>query len=102
MKRIVFPALLVFLFSQVMAQTGEAKRLALVIGVKNYQHIPEPQNTLNDAHDMAATLKKKGFQVVELYDPQTKRQMQESVVSYFNLLRENQNSAGMVFYSGHG
>jgi uncharacterized protein (TIGR02145 family) len=85
-----------------LAQTDEPKRLALVIGVKNYTHIPPLQNTLNDAHDMSATLKQKGFQVVELYDPQTKRQMQESIVDYFQLLQNNPNSAGMVFYSGHG
>ncbi len=84
------------------AQTEVSKRLALVIGVKNYTHIPPLQNTLNDAHDMTTTLKQKGFQVIELYDPQTKRQMQDAIVSYFQLLQNNPHSAGMVFYSGHG
>jgi uncharacterized protein (TIGR02145 family) len=83
------------------AQT-DVKRIALVIGVKNYTHIPPLKNTLNDAHDMSATLKGKGFQVVELYDPQTKRQMQDAIRSYFDLLQGNPNCAGMVFYSGHG
>jgi uncharacterized protein (TIGR02145 family) len=84
------------------SQSNEPKRLALVIGIKNYAFIPPLQNTLNDARDMAATLKLKGFQVVELYDPQTKRQMQEAIISYFKLLQDNPNGAGMLFYSGHG
>lgn len=85
----------------VLAQT-EKSRLALVIGVKNYTHIAPLQNTLNDARDMAATLKTKDFNVVELYDPQTKREMQAAIIEYFKLLQENPTSAGMVFYSGHG
>lgn len=100
-----FRLLLILLFCSISsgswAQTN-AKRLALVIGVKNYTYIPALKNTLNDSRDMAATLKAKGFQVVELYDPKTKRQMQEAIQSYFDLLMNNPNSAGMVFYSGHG
>lgn len=103
MKIIFFPSLLLVLCTSVtFCQQREAKRLALVIGVKNYTHIPPLQNTLNDATSMSATLKEKGFQVVEVYDPESKRQMQESVVSYFRLLQENPNSVGMVFYAGHG
>jgi hypothetical protein len=78
------------------------KRVALVIGVKNYQHVNPLQNSLNDAMDMSAHLKTKDFEVVELFDPKTKRQMQDAVVNYFNLLQNDKNSVGMVYYSGHG
>jgi len=89
------------LICQPMAQ-GTESRVALVIGVKNYQFVSPLQNTLNDARDMAATLKSKGFEVVELYDPQVKRQMQDAIIRYFDLLQKNSNSVGLVFYSGHG
>lgn len=81
------------------AQSNE-KRIALVIGVKDYQFVPPLQNTLNDAMDMSANLKAKGFQVVELYNPKTKRQMQDAILQYFQLLKGN--AVGMVYYSGHG
>lgn len=101
------PRLFVLVLLVVIAHTGyaqpdELKRLALVIGVKGYKHVAPLQNSLNDARDMSATLKQKGFQVVEVYDPQTKREMKDAIMTYFDLLRENPNSAGMVFYSGHG
>lgn len=87
------------LHHQVLAQH---EKYALVIGVKTYTHVAPLQNSLNDAKDMSATLKKKGFHVVELYDPPTKRVMQESIRQYFQLVRDKKDAAGLVFYSGHG
>ena len=51
---------LVFGFSQ-------NQKVALVVGIRSYQKVAPLQNSLNDAHDMAAELKIKGFQVIELY-----------------------------------
>ncbi|MFM7328070.1 MAG: caspase domain-containing protein [Bacteroidota bacterium] len=92
---------LTILTTPLSAQTTES-RVALVIGIKNYQFVSPLQNTLNDAKDMASTLKSKGFEVVELYDPLSKRQMQDAIVRYFELLQKNNNAVGVVFYSGHG
>ncbi len=78
------------------------EKYALVIGVKTYQFVQPLQNSLNDAKDLSGLLKKKGFQVIELYDPKTKRDMQDAVRKYFGLLQGKDNVAGMVFYSGHG
>ncbi len=78
------------------------KRLALVIGVKSYQYVSPLQNSLNDARDMSASLKAKGFEVIEVYDPKTKREMQDAIRKYFGLLQNQKNTAGLVFYSGHG
>lgn len=80
----------------------QQQKYALIIGVKSYQYVQPLQNSLNDAHDMAATLKKKGFTVVELYDPATKRVMQDGIIQYFKLLQAQPDAAGLVFYSGHG
>ncbi len=81
---------------------GQQQKYALIIGVKSYRHVAPLQNSLNDAHDMAETLKRKGFTVVELYDPSTKRVMLDSILKYFKLLQAQHNAAGLVFYSGHG
>lgn len=51
---------------------------------------------------MAGTLKAKGFTVVELYDPATKRVMQDAILKYFKLLQAQPQAVGLVFYSGHG
>ena len=44
------------------------KRVALVIGNSAYQHTGQLTNPANDATDMAAALKKLGFQVIEGFD----------------------------------
>lgn len=81
---------------------AQPKKYALVIGVKSYQHVAPLKNSLNDARDMAGTLKAKGFTVVELYDPATKRIMQDGILKYFKLLQAQPQAVGLVFYSGHG
>jgi TPR repeat protein len=84
------------------SQSVLSKKFALVIGVKAYKYVPHLQNSLNDAHDISSILKEKGFRVIELYDPRTKREMQESIKEYFNLIQDQKEAAGLVFYSGHG
>ena len=78
------------------------KKVALVIGIQHYSAIAPLRNTLNDAHDMAATLKKKGFEVMELYDPETKRELQDGLMKYFNRVVGDPELAGLIYYSGHG
>ncbi len=78
------------------------RKIALVIGVKSYKHVQPLLNSLNDAHDVAASLKAKGFRVIELYDPSSKRQMQDTIRKYFSILNGQRNMAGLFFYSGHG
>lgn len=84
------------------SQSALTKKVALIIGVKSYQHVPPLQNSINDAQDIAGSLRKKHFQVIELYDPKTKREMQEAVRKYFTFLNGQQDVAGLIFYSGHG
>lgn len=84
------------------ARAQHQDKYALIIGVKSYKYVAPLQNSLNDARDMAATLKKKGFTVVELYDPASKRVMQDGILRYFKLLQGQPGAAGLVFYSGHG
>jgi uncharacterized protein (TIGR02145 family) len=96
-------SVLVFLMAvtNAMGQNDQPK-FALVIGVKSYQYVSPLQNTLNDATDISALLKTKGFQVIEVYDPKTKRELQDAVRKYFGLLQSKPKATGMLFYSGHG
>lgn len=91
---------IILIVGATLATAQKEERVALVIGIKEYKHVAPLQNTLNDAKDMSATLKKKGFRVVELYDPQTKREMQDAVMKYFRMIK--QGTVGLVFYAGHG
>ncbi len=84
------------------AQSESGDRVALVIGVQNYTHIPALRNSLNDAMDMASSLKGMGFRVIELYDPTSKREIQEAVRKYYLLVDGKKTAAGLVYYSGHG
>ena len=46
------------------APAGTERRLALVIGNKDYQNVSKLNNPLNDADDMAAALRELGFEVI--------------------------------------
>ena len=49
-------------------RAGPFKALALVIGVKDYQHVNPLDNTLNDADDVAAMFEEIGCGVMKLTD----------------------------------
>ena len=82
--------------------TSFNNRLALVIGVKTYKNMSALRNPLNDAEDMSANLKKLGFTVIELFDPTTKRQIQDGIRRYQSILKQHKDAVGLIFYSGHG
>lgn len=84
------------------AQPAISDRVALVIGVQNYTHIPALRNALNDAKDVSHALMTMGFSVVELYDPASKKEIQAAVRQYFTIISEKKQTAGLVYYSGHG
>lgn len=46
------------------APSGTERRLALVIGNKDYQNVSKLNNPLNDADEMAAALQQLGFEVI--------------------------------------
>lgn len=79
-----------------------SKKVALIIGVKTYQNAPSLINTINDAKDMSAALKLKGFQTIEVYDPKSKMEIREAVINYTKALRDIKDGVGLLFYSGHG
>jgi WD40 repeat protein len=74
------------------------QRLALVIGNGAYAEGPLP-NAVNDAEDVARTLRSIGFQVT-LRKNANKQAMEEAVDGFRNQLRRD--DLGLFYFSGHG
>jgi uncharacterized caspase-like protein len=72
-------------------------RRALIIGNATYPHIAL-RNPLNDATDMADTLRRLGFGVILLRDAD-KRTMDRAVEDFTN--RVPRGSVGLFYFSGH-
>jgi len=78
--------------------TTSQKRYALIIGNSNYQHSPL-KNPVNDAVDMSAVLKEKGFEVQLLLNS-TFRKMTSAVKKFGKKLYTG--GIGLFYYAGHG
>ncbi|GHM99220.1 hypothetical protein WSM22_07100 [Cytophagales bacterium WSM2-2] len=101
-KRLIFALIFSLLHGVLFSQGAIRKRVAIVIGIQNYTSISPLRNCLNDARDMASTLKRRGFEVVEIYDPLTKKDVQDAFRKYFNMVNGHPEIAGLIYYSGHG
>ncbi len=80
------------------AATAE-RRVALVIGNSGYANAPVLSNTVNDAQDMAAALRRIGFEVVDGVNLD-KRGMDQAVTRFARLAQDA--DAAMFYYAGHG
>lgn len=87
----------VALASPIVAQ----EKFALVIGNGAYQSVTPLKNPANDASDMAAALKKLGFQV-DLLKNAGLGDMEAAVVKLGNHLSGSPGAYGFFFYAGHG
>jgi hypothetical protein len=74
------------------------KRTALVIGNSDYE-IGSLTNPVNDAVDMASTLKRLGFEVI-LKKNIRHRDMEEAIEDFGNRLKRG--GVGLFYYAGHG
>jgi len=101
MQKLISLISLIVVTNLAMAQDSPG-RFALVMGVRDYIHVQPLKNSLNDAQDMAATLKARGFKVVESYNPRSKREMQDAIRTYYDLVSQSKGATGLIFYSGHG
>ncbi len=75
------------------------RRVALVIGNSAYAHVPQLTNPANDATDIAAELKKLGFEVIAGTDAD-KRSMKNALRQFVE--RRRGAEASLFFYAGHG
>lgn len=73
---------------------------ALVIGVKNYKNFTRLETPLNDAKEVAATLREQyGFQTQVLLDA-TRDQILDALGDYRSTLTEDDSL--LIYYAGHG
>lgn len=77
------------------------EKFALVIGNGAYTSVSQLKNPVNDAADMADTLKDLGFKV-ELLRNSTLDDMENAVIRLGNNLEQSPGSYGFFFYAGHG
>ncbi len=77
---------------------AERQRMALVIGNQAYQ-VAALNNPVNDARDIAAVLRKTGFQVTLKLNA-TQSQMETAMNEFGERL--NANTDALFYYSGHG
>jgi uncharacterized caspase-like protein len=97
LRRILF---LAFFLLVAWAPTAYAqKRVALVVGNSAYRYTPELGNPKNDAADIAAALRKHGFEVIEAADLD-KAAFDRKLGDFAGALRGA--DAGVFFYAGHG
>jgi len=77
-----------------------AKRVALVIGVSNYQQVPRLPNPIRDADAMAALFRKAGFDVVEGKRDLGIADLRRTIREFSEASRDADIS--VVYYAGHG
>jgi uncharacterized protein (TIGR02145 family) len=80
-----------------LAQTST--RMALVIGNADYQYSSVLRNPVNDATDLAATLRDLGFEVM-LYTNLNYPRMKQAIDMFGEAIRGK--DVGMFYFSGHG
>jgi secreted trypsin-like serine protease len=78
---------------------AEVKRVALVVGNSAYVNAGSLANPKNDASDISAALKKRGFQVLEGFDL-NKVGFDRKIRDFAAALVDAE--AGVFFYAGHG
>jgi hypothetical protein len=80
-------------------EASAGKRVALVIGNAAYKHAGELANPRNDAADLVAALKARGFHTIEGYDLD-KSSLDRKLRDFAMALQGA--GAGVFFYAGHG
>ena len=80
-------------------QNRAGRRVALVIGNSSYQYAGELANPKNDAADVTAALRMRGFQVIDGINLD-KAGLERKIRDFSRALRGAE--VGVFFYAGHG
>jgi formylglycine-generating enzyme required for sulfatase activity len=98
MNRILVAALSLFLVAA-LPSAAQAKRVALIIGMSDYQHLSSLINPVPDAKAIAASLKEHGFEVSEYYN----LDRADLLDALEKFKRESTGAeVALVYYAGHG
>ncbi|WP_313952117.1 DUF2808 domain-containing protein [Nostoc sp. FACHB-110] len=92
-------ASLLHIYAQNPLPAQHQRRSALIIGNSNYQSADKLPNPVNDATDIANSLRQLGFEVTLLKDADL-RQMEEALDNFNRQLRRG--GVGLFYFSGHG
>lgn len=95
----VLTALVASLVGIFVSPADAGNRIALVIGNSNYENTPALSNPVNDADDLAAALRRVGFDV-DLERNLTKQGM-EAAITRFSRKAQGADAA-LFYYAGHG
>jgi hypothetical protein len=98
MKQLTFTSLLLLVLTVGFAQV-KPKRIALVVGVSNYENAGKLHNTLNDANDMSTKLELLGYSVVKILDAEIK-EMTKKIDSITKAIKKE--DIFLFYFSGHG
>lgn len=99
MPRPVFIFVLLSLVASVIYPQTSEKRYALVIGNGKYSNISPLVNTIHDAIDVSASLKRLGFTVKTIQNG-TKREMYSAIRNFGAELEAY--DVGLFYFAGHG
>ena len=88
--------------SEASTPTGEKKerRIALVIGNSDYQHVVRLSTPGNDAKDMCEQLRSLAFETTCRLDMPTRRALKDAIYDFAREL--NKGGVGVFYYAGHG
>jgi hypothetical protein len=91
--------LFAFVFFMLPSLTFAGERVALVIGMSEYQSVVKLDNTLNDARAISETLESIGFKVTTALETGTTEL--RTIVDEFAFRAETAD-LGLIYYAGHG
>ena len=79
--------------------SGPRRKLALIIGIGNYEHIPNLDNPENDANDLSSELRSIGFDVktrlhLKFYD------MEDAITAFKRSIEPG--DLVLFYFAGHG
>lgn len=77
----------------------KTRKVAITVGVSNYEYAGKLNNTLNDANDMSEKLKSLGFEVTNLLDPNIKT-IGNKISNIIKSLKPT--DIFLFYFSGHG
>ncbi len=78
------------------------RRLALVVGISNYQYITNLPNCGNDADAMTTKMNEMGYDVIRDKSNPTKAQLQNIFRNALNYFVQGRYNSFLFYYSGHG
>src|SRR5260370_42335980 len=97
-RNVLFPFFAAVFFSVFVTPAVADNRVALVIGNGAYARVPHLPNPVHDADDVAAALKRSGFEIIVATDLD-KAGMDEAMIKFARAARTAE--VAMFYYTGH-